>query len=205
MTPRQLILLVLTVLVLSVSLCEAGRWRPAEEPVLEVEATVLSLRRFEYGTYLGVMRDDGRQEWVDIGRDEELEVKVGQRVAYWPDSRLYENKAFGWFRTANDFRILPPQQQEEQVYHGNSPDGTIILTDNPSPEMAVKGPAEEPPKKSGKKKKKSASPPREEDEVIEVDQEDLIKQKEMTDEYYRYLERTNIEKPLRRAKRARPQ
>lgn len=209
MIPRRLLpyfLTALFVLMLAASICEgAGRWNAAEEPPLDVGATVLSLRRYDHGTYLGVMRDDGRQEWIDIGRDEGLEVRTGQRVAYSPRSRPYESRIFGWVRTAHDFRILQhQQQQEERIYHGSGPDGTIILTDNPSAKMTVKdSPSEEVPKKTRKKAKKSGSRTEEEDIVV-VNQEDLVKQKEMTEEYYRYLERTNIEKPARRAKRARP-
>jgi len=208
MIPRRLLPLFLTalfVLMLAASMCEgAGRWNAAEE-IPDVEATVLSLRRYDHGTYLGVMRDDGRQEWIDIGRDEGLEVRTGQRVAYSPRSRPYESRIFGWVRTAHDFRLLQQQQEEERIYHGSGPDGTIILTDNPSAKMTVKGSTpEEVPKKTRKKAKKSGSRTEEEDVVV-VDQEDLVKQKEMTEEYYRYLERTNIAKPVRRAKRARPQ
>jgi len=185
------------VLLLAAPWCEGAR-RKKPEPPQDVEATVVSLRRYEIGTYVEVMRDDGRYEWLEINREEGLEVKPDQRIVYSTQSELHEHKSFGMVRYGVDFRVLPPQH-DEQVYREISPDGTPVFTDNPKVIPAAKVPET---KKPGQK----ASRKKPEEEVIVVDQEELQKKEAMTEEYYRYLERTkpSADRPPRKAKRAKP-
>lgn len=183
-------------LLLTVSLCEGARKKKAESlPSSDVEATVISLRRYELGTYVEVMRDDGLHEWIEINREEGLEVKANQRIAYSTRSRAHESTAFGMLRSSVDFRILP-LQRDEQIYSETSPNGTPIFTDNPS--------VIHPEDISATKRPKVSMQPGI-DEVIVVDQEELGRKEAMTEEYYRYLEQTNTDKPMRRAKRAKQQ
>jgi len=197
---------ILLALTLSAPLCEgAGKRQAYKQPVHEVEGTVLSLRRYEMGTYLEVLRDDGRQEWVEINREEGLDVRPDQRVAYTPEIQGYETERFGWLRTGHDFRILPPTPPEERIYQGSERDGTITFTDNPSESMPRKDfSSAEALQKSREKSKKTDSRMQEQDEIIVVDQEELLREKELSEEYYRYAEQTNAVKPARKAKRAKP-
>jgi len=190
-------LIAMIVLLLAAPWCEGARKARYKQPQ-DVEATVVSLRRYEIGTYLEVMRDDGRYEWLEINREEGLEVKPDQRIVYSTRSELHEHKSFGMVRYGVDFRVLPPQH-DEQIYRETSPDGTPVFTDNPKTIPAVKATET---KKPGPK----AARQKPEDEVIVVDQEELQKKEAMTEEYYRYLEqtRTSSDRPPRKAKRAKP-
>lgn len=183
---------------------EAGKWKHPPPPGEEVEATVLSLRRYELGAYLEVLRDDGQQEWIEIGREEGFEIRPEQRVAYSAGSGSHASSRFGRVKSAENFRILT-QQRDGRIFTGEAPDGSIIFTDTPSTPMEFNGAAttgsSQGKDKNPKKKKTNRG---EEEEISVVDQEELLRKEEMEEEYYRYLERSKAGKHIRRAKRAVP-
>jgi len=185
---------------------EAKRRRQAAPPppTPDVEANVISLRRLQLGTYVEVLRDDGKREWIDIKSEEGLEVKAGQRVAYSTRPTAHENSAFGTLRSGEDFRILTPQN-EDRVYRRTGSDGTQIFTDNPSTEVDLKKSAPGKTATKGKKKQSvKASKKPVKDEVVFVDQEERRKQEAMMEELYKYSEQASIKSPERKAKRAKP-
>jgi hypothetical protein len=189
------------ILLLPAAFCEGARKQNGYiAPVSEVAAEILSLRRHEHGTYLEVQREDGTQEWIEIGREEGLEVKLGQRIAYTPYSKAYESQAFGRLRTGHDFRILPQQRGEDDIYRGSGPDNSIVFTDNPRPNTNIER-ATADGKPMNNRKKPAKKSVKEEEELV-IDQEDLIQQKAQMDEYYRYLEQTSSERGVRTPKKA---
>lgn len=199
------ILLFLLVLLLEAPLCESAAYRRSYSlSTNEVEATVLTLRRYETGTYMEVLRDDGLQEWIEINREEGLDVRSGQRIAYTPISPPHEHYMFGRLRTGHYFRILPQEQGDQPVYQGRETDGAMIFTDNPKENMRLKEPSGDGPGNENRKPQKKGAKGKDREEIIVVTPEQLLIEKEMTDEYYRYLERSNTGKPVRRAKKAMP-
>lgn len=181
----------------------AGSRQFYECPSDDIEATVISVRQYDSRTYLDVLRDDGHSEWIEIGRGDAEDVVPYQRIAYSPESIVYENSTLGRVRHAHNFRFLPPRQQEERVYRGSRADGSIILTDNPTKEMVLQGSVTDTPKKEKRKSPKQKGPKKQEqEEVVVVDQEELLLKEKATEDYYRSAERANVYKPARRAKRA---
>ncbi len=191
--------LTLLILLLVAPQCEgARRKKPEQLHTPDVEATVISLRRYQLSTYIEVLRDDGLQEWLEINREQGLQVKPDQRIVYSTRSEAHENTAFGKVRYGVDFRIIP-RQHDDQIYRETAADGTPVFTDNPSVPRSAE---------SSGTKKTNSKVSREQgiDEMIVVDQDELRKKAEMTEEYYRYLEQNNTDtyRPVRKAKRAKP-
>lgn len=174
----------------------------AREPIQDVEATVLSLRRYQLGTYVEVMRADGKHEWLMVSDEEGMEVRVGQRVAYTTEDTAIWNASFGsMLRHGAGFRILQ-LQRDDRVFQGVGPDGTTIFTDTPSAEMSPQETATGVQKHTGTKKRRGEEPLV--DEVVVVDPEEEREKEAMMNELYRYAERANTQKPVRKAKRAKP-
>ncbi len=197
------ILILLFFLLMWEQSCEAAsRKKTVTYPTTTVEATVLSLRRYEHGTYVEVLPDYGQQEWIEISREYGFMVKQDQRIAYTVRSPAHEDKHFGRLRTAYDFRILP-QLRDDHVYQGSAPDGSLVYTDNPSTAITImKTPTVDSSKENRKSQQSKLPIETNSDEMLVVDQDDLLREKELTEDYYRYLDRTNVEKPIRKAKRA---
>lgn len=126
------ILIVVAVLVTVGDLQAAGakrsRGAAAKFQPYEVQATVLSIRRSEFGTYVEVIRESGSYEWVEIDNSEGLQVRKGQRVAYTVSAISRQNNVVDWYRPVTDFRVVLP---EERVYRGKTGNGTLIFSDNP--------------------------------------------------------------------------
>lgn len=194
------------VLLLAVSPCAgASNKNAAPVSIVDVTATVISVRRYELSTYLEVERDDGIQEWLDVNREKGLTVKPDQRIAYSTRSNAHASESFGTIRYGVDFRILP-HLRDDRIYQGTSSDGVIILTDNPSSDMVLKESFPESSTETTQKysKNKNASQA-DADEVIVVEQDELLKNREMVDEFYQYMSDNKQEiKVPRKAKRAKP-
>jgi hypothetical protein len=180
------------VLLLAVPWCEAAR-RWQAEPLGDVEATVISLRRYEHSTDLQVLNDEGQQEWLDVNREQGLEVREGQRIEYSRSSEPSENMSLGMVRYGVEFRILSPEP-DKQIYRETSPEGTPVFTDNPT---SV-------PSSDPDKLKNSASREQGFDEVIIADPEETRRKEAIMEGLYRYSEQASRSKPERRAKRAKP-
>lgn len=179
------------------------KYVPPPAPTPDVEGTVISLRRLQFGTYVQVMREDGIQEWIDIKNDEGLGVRSGQRVAYSTRPRAYENNHFGMVRTGEDFRIVTPHS-DGQVYRGIGSDGTMIFTDNPTTETNLNKEIPGETKQKGKKKSTKASRKQADDDVVYVDLEERKRQETLREELNNYSEQVSISIPERKAKRAKP-
>jgi hypothetical protein len=210
MKPRRccsLLLIVTVILLLAVPLFAESRRRkyvPPPAPTPDVEGTVLSLRRLQFGTYVEVMREDGIQEWIDIKNEEGLEVRSGQRVAYSTRPGVYENNSFGRVRTGEDFRIVTPHS-DGQVYRGTGSDGAMVFTDNPTTDTNLYKAVPGGTKQKGKKKQGAkASQKQADDDVVYVDVEERKRQEALREELNNYTEQVSVSVPERKAKRAKP-
>lgn len=182
-----------------------GRYIPPPAPTPDVEATVLSLRRLQFGTYVEVMREDGILEWIDIKNEEGLEVRAGQRVAYSTRPGVYENNSFGRVRTGEDFRIVAPHSDNDRVYRGTGSDGSMVFTDNPTTDTNLNKAAPGGKKQKGKKKQNArASQKQADDDVVYVDLEERKRQEALREELNNYTEQVSVIIPERKAKRAKP-
>lgn len=200
-------LLVTIILLLAAPLFGESRRRryvPPPAPTPDVEATVLSLRRLQFGTYVEVMREDGIQEWIDIKSEEGLEVRAGQRVAYSTRPSVYENNSFGRVRTGEDFRIVAPHSDNDRVYRGTGSDGTMVFTDNPTTDTNLNKTAQGEMKQKGKKKSAKPSRKQADDDVLYVDVEERKRQEALREELNNYSEQVSVIIPERKAKRAKP-
>lgn len=200
-------LLVTIILLLAAPLFGESRRRryvPPPAPTPDVEATVLSLRRLQFGTYVEVMREDGIQEWIDIKNEEGLEVRTGQRVAYSTRPSVYENNSFGRVRTGEDFRIVAPHSDNDRVYRGTGSDGTMVFTDNPTTDTNLNKTAQGEMKQKGKKKSAKPSRKQADDDVVYVDVEERKRQEALREELNHYSEQVSVIIPERKAKRAKP-
>lgn len=200
-------LLVTIILLLAAPLFGESRRRryvPPPAPTPDVEATVLSLRRLQFGTYVEVMREDGIQEWIDIKNEEGLEVRTGQRVAYSTRPSVYENNSFGRVRTGEDFRIVAPHSDNDRVYRGTGSDGTMVFTDNPTTDTNLNKTAQGEMKQKGKKKSAKPSRKQADDDVLYVDVEERKRQEALREELNNYSEQVSVIIPERKAKRAKP-
>jgi hypothetical protein len=125
-----LIIVAVLVVVGDLHAAEAKRRRGPEAKFqpYDMEATVLSVRRSEFGTFAEVIRENGSYEWVEIDRDDDTQVRTGQRVAYTVSAISRRNNLVDWYRPVTNFRVVLP---EEKVYRRKADDGTLIFSDNP--------------------------------------------------------------------------
>lgn len=144
-------------LAVTTQLCAAPR-RPyaTAQTSIDVDATVLSIKRLQYSTYVEVQRDDGLHEWVDIQQDTGMSVKAGMRVSYEGAAHQFETKSFGQVRRGDAFRVITARQSD-QVYRGVNADGVVVYTDNPTENEQIKGKVATVPVSAGKAYKNRAA------------------------------------------------
>ncbi len=183
---------------------EAGRANPPREP-LEFTATVVDLRRYELGTYLQVLREDGKYEWLEIPESDGMTVKIGQTVAYSTERSAHWNDSFGGMLRTGVNIWVPAPKRDDRIYRSKGRDGSLVFTDTPSQSSELPESGKNNVANHGKKKKEPQKRGKKPDEeVIIIDPEEVRRQEEFTEEYNRYLQDIYHSKPTRRAKRARP-
>lgn len=168
------------------------------ETSAEVEGTVTAVRRYEHNTYIGVMGDDGTEEWIVVNDGYGMAFRINQRVSYSPASSTHYDGSLGRVRTGTTLRIIPPHH-DDRVFQGVNKDGSMVFTDNPRTGMETRGETAAKKKKGLRNEKKAAPAPQKED-IIVVEQDELLQEAAMFAEYNRYMEQSEAAKPRKRAR-----